>query len=626
VVHWVLQLRLIAPVAITATNLGCSSSPSLETASNQPQAESETLIERVASDAAHFRSAVPVEHVPVRAPVEVPLAGRLAAADTPVTPSAAGAAAPELADAGVMRELDWPTPGTRPRPPLLLPSFATVEIEDGTSLPQIGHGDLWPSCWSDDDALYVAAGDGRGFGLIQRDIAVGVINGRPGEPDYRGTQLAVSSAVSDIWNGADYNRKPTGMLCLDGDLYIAIQDLRRETFADAPAATIARSQDKGRTWTWDRTAPMFTDHVWTTIMFLDYGKDSEHAPSDFVYAYGLDDNWAFSEGQPGPTSMFLARIPRGQVQERSAWEFFAGIALGGEPHFSPDITARVPVLEDKRRLHAAPLDPQLRFQDMTAINQGGVVYNAPLGRYLFSTWTEYTFELYEAPTPWGPFHLFSSKDFGVWPWNDARNGGYATTIPSKFISEDGKHMLLQANSWVDVTGKDNYSFSLRSLRVEPYRVSFPSNLPAPANLATPEHGAVRTVRAARQGRPQIMNDGDTATNDEDSHNGEAKQYDYWGYTWPKSLYLNTLRYTTGKQLPTGGYFEQLGLQVRHESEWIDVPWFDVQPAYPGTAETTPFTTYTLRFSPVIGNGIRIHGQPGGTEHYTSIAELSAHFE
>jgi hypothetical protein len=416
------------------------------------------------------------------------------------------------------------------------------------------------------------------------------------------------------------------MLCRDGDIYLAVQDLRLETFDDAPAATIAKSTDKGRSWSWDRAAPMFADHVFTTIMFLDFGKDSEHAPKDYVYAYGLDDNWAFSEGKPGPTQLYLARVPRDRVQTRASWQFFSGFDATGQPSFSSEIAQRKPVLEDARRVMTQPLDPNLRFQNMTTINQGGVVFNAPLKRYLYSSWTEYTFELYEAPEPWGPFRLFHSQDFGVWPWNDARNGGYGTTIPSKFISEDGKDMLLQANAWPDVTGKDNYSFSLRELHVEPYQPSQPMNQPGDTNLAATVRGATWLVRAARNARAAIMNDGLSEGSDEDSFNGEAKTEDFWGYTWTKALRLNTLRYTTGKQAAAGGFFEQLGVQVRQGNTWVSVPLKSVEPAYPANGDAPEFTTYTLRFDTVESDGVRVFGKPGGADHFTSIAELSVHYE
>lgn len=46
-------------------------------------------------------------------------------------------------------------------------------------------------------------------------------------------------------------------------------------------------------------------------------------------------------------------------------------------------------------------------------------------------------ELYEAPEPWGPWSLMASKDFGGLGLSTS-TGEYGTSIPSKFISADGK--------------------------------------------------------------------------------------------------------------------------------------------------------------------------------------------
>jgi hypothetical protein len=151
--------------------------------------------------------------------------------------------------------------------------FSTVAVQNAASVAPVGNGDLWASCWSDDGALYTSSGDGKGFGTEPLDLQVSRIDGMPGDQrPFSGTWLSGSDAISNVWSGANYSRKPTGMLCLDGDIYVAVQDLRRDTFSDVPAATIVRSQDKGRTCSWDRSAPMFSSYVFTTIMFLDYGK------------------------------------------------------------------------------------------------------------------------------------------------------------------------------------------------------------------------------------------------------------------------------------------------------------------------------------------------------------------
>src|SRR5215218_4891555 len=126
--------------------------------------------------------------------------------------------------------------------------FSSVEIADKTTIPVLGDGDLWPSCWSDDGALYTAAGDGWGMDAETRrwaDLTVSRIDGAPpgvltGEP------LAQGDRVASLWSGPDYARKPTGMLCVGGSLYLAVQDLSLD-FERAPALSISRSIDKGRT-------------------------------------------------------------------------------------------------------------------------------------------------------------------------------------------------------------------------------------------------------------------------------------------------------------------------------------------------------------------------------------------
>ncbi|MDQ0877361.1 hypothetical protein QFZ77_006020 [Paenibacillus sp. V4I3] len=177
--------------------------------------------------------------------------------------------------------------------------FSTSSNESSDTVNTASQGDLWASCWGDDGHLYAANGDGKGFTLGSTspnsippappnpDIAVNRISGSIGS--LSGATLASNNAVGQIWNtSGTYNRKPTGMVCVNGEIYLAVQDLNLD-FNDAPNATIAKSTDHGSTWTWNTTAPMFNNHTFTTIMFLDYGQNSAWNTFDnYVYAYGLD--------------------------------------------------------------------------------------------------------------------------------------------------------------------------------------------------------------------------------------------------------------------------------------------------------------------------------------------------
>lgn len=334
-----------------------------------------------------------------------------------------------------------------------------ASVADKPTAIGISDGDLWPNCWSSDDALYTANGDGSGFGSQMSDIVMNRVTGSPQSGDLAGEGLAVGDALGQVWTTAEgFTRKPTGMLCVDGTLYLAVQDLAPD-FNAAPNATIAKSTDQGATWEWDTSAPMFNESTFTTIWFADYGKDAEFAPDPkYAYAYGLDGNWrdSFTDIAPDPTELFLSRVPVASVQDRSTWEFYASEPGATEPTWTSNIANKRPVLVDERRVH-----------DMSVLSQGGVTYLPKLDRYLYTSWTEYTFEFYEAPQPWGPWTHILSEDFGEYPWSEDRFGGYGTTLPSKYLSEDNRSGWLQSNVCPCApAGMSSYWFGLRTLELK----------------------------------------------------------------------------------------------------------------------------------------------------------------
>jgi hypothetical protein len=561
-----------------------------------------------------------------------------AAAALGVSAADTTAAAPRLAAR--------PVTGTLPEPSTF---FATAFVEYYGSLHTSSNGDLWPNCWADDGAIYAANGDGTGFDLsaAEADTVVSRIDGTPAT-GITGRRLAAAAQLGPIWgDSSQYNRKPTGMTCVDGVLYLAMQDLKYGThaFDESPVASISRSDDHGSTWT-PTSSPMFPDSRFSTLFFLDFGQDYGLAaralgPSDgaYVYAYGLDWNWrqSYTCVVADPDRLYLGRVPRASVQDRAAWEFFAGLA-GGLPAWTPDIAGKVPVLEDTRRWY-----PNLRPggvagpDNLSVISQGGVVYNAPLRRYLYTSWSEYTFEFYEAPAPWGPWRLFLHHDAGCYPWfglpsagradPGPKNGGYGTTIPSKFISSDGLTMWVQSNWWVDNdAGTDDYGFCLRRLKVSPASESRARHEPAEQNLATAD-GVAPLEKSAHYGHWRYYNDGIRAQS-EDSWDGQNKDLDWWGYTWPRHYVLGRVAYTTGNMFSDGGWFSRfdggLRVQVRRDFTWTDVTGLEISPDYPYDKTAGPNHTYTLTFVPVTGDGIRIIGAPGGKSYFTSIGELEVY--
>lgn len=498
--------------------------------------------------------------------------------------------------------------------------FATAQEEAYSTYQVPGNGDLWPSCWSDDNNIYAANGDGAAFtgGPANGfDMAVSRISGTL--PNLTGTTLATD--VGSNWSGAGYNRKPTGMLCVNNTIYLAFQNLQMNTFNSAAAASIAKSVDHGATWTWNTSAPMFPNSAFTTIFFLDYGKNYANAIDGYVYAYGLDSNWRAQQ------ELFLARVPGTAVQTRSSWQFYTGTDGSGSPTWSSDINAKVPVLEDDRRIYPQTFG-NFCCTDGHPLGQGGVTYDAPLHRYIFTSWSDETHEFYEAPQPWGPWSLFMSRDFGPVLLSHNR-GQYGVSIPSKFISADGKSMYVQSNV---CCGGDSYTFSLRKFLVQPYTSTTPANAKnGTNNLAQTGNGTTAISKSTHFGTlnganfSDLLNDGNLQQN-EDDWDQEIKAQDWWGYTWNQAYNMNKVIYTTGNMFSDGGWYRGgLTVQVRQNFNWINVAGLHVTPNYPYNNTAGTNTAYVFTFDDTWGDGVRIIGTPGGTSYFTSIAELSVYY-
>ncbi|SDT46841.1 DUF4185 domain-containing protein [Microlunatus soli] len=526
-------------------------------------------------------------------------------------------------------------------------AFASAWVEPAGSYAAPGSdGDLWPTCWAEDDYVYTANGDGRGFSDDTfEDLVVNRIAGTP-ETGLTGERLAASAQVAAVWGDPKlFNRKPTGMVCVNGVLYLAVQDLRYgdDAFNDVPNASISRSDDHGRTWKITEQA-MFTDYRFTTIMFADFGKDSEHAvpalgadDGRYVYAYGLDWNWraSFNGIVPDPIDLYLARVPDDAVQDRARWEFFVGLDDQDRPRWSSRITDKVPVLHEPMRRYPDPR-PGKNGSD-TIIAQGGVLYNAPLRRYLYSTWTAGGLEFFEAPQPWGPWRRFKYHNTGLGPWrrmadteHTPKNAGYGTTMPSKYVNADGTKLWLQSNWWVGPVPEpdDNYNFNLRRVELTPYRPSRPSNSRSDDNLARSVDGVRSYQICAGSAHPHYANDGDREQH-ETSDDQMNKGIDFWGYLFPAQQRMNELIYVAGPADAAGGWFTAyaggLRVQVRRDFIWHDVTGLTVTPDYPYAPSIENGTEYRFTFHDTHGDGIRLIGQPGGTDHYTSITELEVYY-
>ena len=107
----------------------------------------------------------------------------------------------------------------------------------------------------------------------------------------------------------------------------------------------------------------------------------------------------------------------------------------------------------------------------------------------------------------------------------------------------------------------------------------------------------------------------------DTYDGDNLAPVEWiGYTYPSTQLFGRVIFQEGVLFPDGGWFDTLGIQVRQNGVWVDVPNIVFTPAYAGNNGVN-YETYEISFTPISGDGIRLYGDPGGPIDFVSVAEL-----
>jgi CubicO group peptidase (beta-lactamase class C family) len=297
-----------------------------------------------------------------------------------------------------------------PSPVIASLSFAPAD----TILRRATDSDNWPLTWGDDDALYTAYGDGRGFDpRVPEKLSLGLARVSGSPTDFVGVNIR--SATGEQKGDGARGKKASGMLMVDGTLYMWVRN--------AQNSQLAWSTDHGATWNW-------CDWRFTTSFgspsFLNFGKNYAGARDGHVYIYSADNDSAYLPAD----RMVLARVPKTQIRDRAAYEFLARVE-GSVPIWTRDITRRGAVFTHPGHC--------LRSQ---------VSYNPVLKRYLWwqqlrgtgSDQADSRFSgglgIYDAPEPWGPWTtVYFTTRWDVGP-------GETGSFPTKWMSGDGKTLYL----------------------------------------------------------------------------------------------------------------------------------------------------------------------------------------
>jgi hypothetical protein len=307
-------------------------------------------------------------------------------------------------------------------------------------------GDTYPMTWADDNNIYTSSGDPMWGRNAHQDTGMDVemITGDP--ENYR---ISRPNLLSDFLGFGGAGPKPSGMICVDGNLYLAAQNLcgskpprYGERCQHGSDAHVFVSKDHGITWSpglGGMGKPMFPGCLFGGPAFVNFGRNNEHARDSYVYA-ASGDQW------DNGCEVRMGRVPAERIQDRSAWEWVSEVTAEGDAVWTADLELATPILSAER-----------------SIGLPEVVYLHQLKRYLLLTWRLHQdfrpegsdLYIYEAAEPWGPYTLVYSEEF----WEGKEVNPYCPRIPLKWMEPDG------VTGWIQFSGNWRSPYDRDALRV-----------------------------------------------------------------------------------------------------------------------------------------------------------------
>jgi hypothetical protein len=329
-----------------------------------------------------------------------------------------------------------------PYPPS--PVIAGVTFNDATARTEAIGSDIWPITWGADDHLYTPWGDGGGFGGTNSKgrVSFGFARVVGGKRDYRGENIA---GGVDAPQPPPFTGKSEGVLALGGTLYLW-RDGDKSSLEYFKFCELWRSDDRGATWRatnvrFSKEGGDFAgdDRGIFAPAFCQFGRAYAGARDDYVYVYAPDiiDPTHWNVRVPGRVN--LLRVPRGKIESKADYEFFAGVDARGAPRWVRNVRERKPTWADAAQ----------------GTHRIAVSYNPGLKRYLLTTITidrSGWMSLYDAPEPWGPWtHVHTEHNPERW--------GTLTIIFSfvnKWLSADGRDFVIvhtKNDRWATIEGR-----------------------------------------------------------------------------------------------------------------------------------------------------------------------------
>lgn len=346
-------------------------------------------------------------------------------------------------------------------------------------------GDTFPMTWAADDCIYSSAGDpewtnekedikkktvdGENHFCFKTGIDIEKFVGNP--PEYKIKKI---NEMGNFYGYGGYGVKPSGMISVNGKIYLAVQNLKGKKIAPnlskdyidlknyvgtlpygnnikcqhGSDATILRSDDFGKTWQPNKSPEtvMFPGHMFGGPAFINFGKNNYGARDDYVYAVSAD-QW------DNGSNLRLGRAPKNMIQDKKSWQWVSGFKNDKKrsPIWSSDIKKSIAILKDNRY-----------------ISLPDIVYLQTIERYIlltwhlnmdFNAWQGSQLVIYESPEPWGSFSLIHHENL----WENKMVTPYCPRLPLKWMESDGR------TGWLQFSGAWHGWFNSKpELKTSPY--------------------------------------------------------------------------------------------------------------------------------------------------------------
>ena len=142
-----------------------------------------------------------------------------------------------------------------------------------------------------------------------------------------------------------------------------------------------------------------------------------------------------------------------------------------------------------------------------------------------------------------------------------------------------------------------------------------------ANVTMPAGEGSRDLEVIRDGDRPPEGTHDPSRQYDSFTGASTRTEDWFGYQYVSPVLFERVIFQEGDHFPNGGWFQDLVVQIRLGSTWVDAPDLIVSPAYPGNGHGPSYQTFQLDFTPIAGDAIRVFGAPGGSANFASVAEL-----